>query len=74
MLTNKYLKENRLLAIPFDKGVGICVMKKETYDQKMKSITDLPQFEKHFDKRKNAKHPVFKEQDTVCDSLIEVRI
>ena len=35
----------------------------------MKSITDLPQFEKHFDKRKNAKHPVFKEQDTVCDSL-----
>ena len=49
MLTNKYLKENRLLAIPFDKGVGICVMKKETYDQKMKSITDLPQFEKHFD-------------------------
>ena len=30
MLTNKYLKENKLLAIPFDKRVGICIMSKET--------------------------------------------
>ena len=26
-LTKRYLKENNLLAVPFDKGIGICVMK-----------------------------------------------
>ena len=40
MLTNKYLKDNDLLAVPFDKGVGICVMSKETYTSKIKAITD----------------------------------
>ena len=40
MLTNKYLKQ---MAIPFDKGVGICLMSKDTYDRKMKALTDLPQ-------------------------------
>ena len=27
-MTKKYLKEKDLLCIPFDKGVGLCVMKK----------------------------------------------
>jgi len=26
-MTKKYLKENNLLALPFDKGIGICIMK-----------------------------------------------
>ena len=34
-LTKKYLKENDLLAIPFDKGVGICVMHKDAYHEKI---------------------------------------
>ena len=46
MLTKRYLKENNLLAVPFDKGVGICLMKKETYHTKMNKIINLPQFEK----------------------------
>ena len=46
MLTKKYLIDNDLLAIPFDKGVGICIMKKEVYHAKMKTILELPQFEK----------------------------
>ena len=29
MMTKKYLKDNELLAIPFYKGIGICIMKKE---------------------------------------------
>ena len=42
MMTNRYLKDNYLLAIPFDKGVGICVMKKETYHSKLDQIISLP--------------------------------
>ena len=33
-----YLKDNGLLAVPFDKGVGFCVMKKETYEKKLKDF------------------------------------
>ena len=32
----KYLKDNGLLEVPFDKAVGFCVMKKETYEKKLK--------------------------------------
>ena len=52
MLTKKYLKENNLLAIPFDKGVGICIMKTETYHDKMNTIIQLPQFQKIVNSRK----------------------
>ena len=31
-----YLKDNGLLAVPFDKGVGFCVVKNETYEKKLK--------------------------------------
>ena len=30
----RYLKENKLLAIPFDKGVRICLMKRRTMKEK----------------------------------------
>ena len=46
VLTKKYLKDNNLLAIPFDKGIGICVMTKQTYNTKMNTIINLPQFKK----------------------------
>ena len=69
MMTQRYLKNNSLLAIPFDKGVGICLMKKETYFEKMNGIINLPQFEKTVNKRKNAKHPVIKEEERVKDIL-----
>ena len=29
--TKTFLKENKFLAVPFDKGVGICLMSVETY-------------------------------------------
>ena len=41
--------DNGLLAVPFDKGVSFCVMRKETYEKKLK---DLLQAE-HFSERKN---------------------
>ena len=62
LLTKKYLKEQNLPAVPFDKGVGICLMNAEKYNNKMDSLLQLPQFEKMEKKRKNAKHPVLKEE------------
>ena len=56
--TKRYLKEKSLLAVPFDKGVGICVMKRQAYEDKLSSILQLPQFEKLEQTRKNEKHPV----------------
>ena len=31
--TRNYLKDNGLLAVPFDKGMDFCVMKMETYEK-----------------------------------------
>ena len=68
-MTQKYLKDNELLAIPFDKGIGICVMKSETYNSKLDDITNLPQFEKVLPKRKNEKNPTMKEEELIVDEL-----
>ena len=68
-MTKRYLKENDLLAIPFDKGVGMCIMKKTTYHEKMDTIINLPQFEKFENNRKNAKHPILKEEERVTNIL-----
>ena len=71
-LTKHNLKENRLIAVPFDQGIGICLMPTETYKEKIKAITDLPQFEKVVPKHKNEKHPVFKEEEKVIEKLKEL--
>ena len=34
----KYLRDNGLLAVPFDKGLGFCVIKKETYEEKTERL------------------------------------
>jgi len=72
-MTKKYLKENNLLAIPFDKGIGICIMKKEMYESKLDAIINLPQFEEVVSTRKNAKHPVVKEEERVVTTLQRLR-
>ena len=68
-MTKKYLKDNDLLAVPFDKGIGICIMKKTTYNNKMEAIINLPQFDKMERKRKNEKHPVLKEEERIVNIL-----
>ena len=62
-MTKRYLKENKLLAVPFDKGIGICVMKKDAYHTKLNAILQLPQFEKMTEGRKNALNPILKEEN-----------
>ena len=72
-LTRQFLSKNNLLAIPFDKGIGYCVMPKQTYEEKLNPILQLPQFEKYCDKRKNAKSPVFKEEERVMSALKDLK-
>ena len=68
-MTKKYLKDNNLLAIPFDKGIGICVMKKEEYSKKLNTILQLPQFEKVSITRKNGMNPILKEEQRIIELL-----
>ena len=70
--TKQYLKENNLLAVPFDKGIGICLMKKEKYQEKLDTIISLPQFAKLEVTRKNAKNPFIKEEERIVEELKEM--
>ena len=49
--------------------MGICVMDKSTYHSKLDKILSLLQFEKVLLKRKNEKHLVLKEEETIVETL-----
>ena len=72
-LTQKFLKDNNLVAVPFDKWIGFCIMTQKLYEQKLDPIIDLPQFQKIEEKRKNAKQPVLKEEDRVVNALSDLK-
>eukprot|EP00794_Sanderia_malayensis_P010390 gene10390-11471_t len=61
------------MAIPFDKGIGICIMSVEMYKSKLNDVIKLPQFEKVLPKRKNEKHPVLKEEERITSILKDLR-
>ena len=42
----KYLKSNGLVALPYDKGVGFCAMRKDNYENKLSDTLDSKQFSK----------------------------
>ena len=44
--TRKYPKDNGFLAVPFDKGVGFCIMRKQTYESKLESLLQSAHFVK----------------------------
>ena len=71
-MTQKYLKNNNLIAVPFDKEVGICLMSIESYNQKLGEILKLPQFEKMTKQRTNAKEFVLKEEEDIVKCLKEL--
>ena len=73
VMTQKYLKSHELLAVPFDKGVGICLMKVKDYRQKMDSIINLPQFKRYKDDRSNARHPLLKEEERIQKILFDLK-
>ena len=72
-MTKKYLKDNNLLAVPFDKGVGICLMSKDSYNKKMDKLVKLPQFQKLEKGRSNAKNPILKEEERVINTLKDLK-
>ena len=41
---NDLLKDQKPLAVPFDKGCGFCVMKQTTYSDKLNEILSSSQF------------------------------
>ena len=40
----KHLKSNGLVAVLYDKGVGFCLMRKDTYENKLSDLLDSNQF------------------------------
>ena len=72
-LTCHYLKDNDLVAVPFNKGTDICVMKVNVYQEKLMNILKSSQFQKLVPKRKNEKHPVVKEEERVIALLKHLR-
>ena len=45
--TRKYLKNNELVAVSFDKVVGFCIRKKHTYERKLTQFLVSEQFERY---------------------------
>lgn len=72
-LTQRYLKDNKLFAVPFDNGIGISIMKVETYQEKFDYILMLPQFQKLIPKWKNEKHRVMKEEERIIGVLKQLK-
>lgn len=72
-MTYEYLKENRLKAIPFDKGLVVCLMKEEDYFARLDKITDLNQFQIQLQGRKNEKNPAIKKEDRICKELMTLQ-
>ena len=72
-LTKRYLKDNDYLALPFDKGVGICIMSKDNNKKKMDKLINLPQFKKVEKGRANAKNPILKEEERVTNILKDLK-
>ena len=54
-MTKTYIKKHHLLAVPFDKGNGIRLMKYQVYANKLMDILKLKQFKKLEKSRKNGK-------------------
>ena len=42
--TKKWLKDNDIMAVPYDKGTGFCIMQRTSYFQKLVKILNGPQF------------------------------
>ena len=72
-LTREFLKKNELIAVPFDKGIGFCVMPVTSYQNKLMPILNLDQFEKVEKTRINAKNPIMKEEEKVIETLKQLR-
>lgn len=60
-----YLKERDLITVAFDKGTGICAMKRKTCENKLMDILNLTQFKEIEKSRKNVKEFSLKEEKKI---------
>ena len=72
-LTKSFLKKHDLVAVPFDKGIGFCLMPRNSYEKKLEPILNLSQFEKIVNTRKNAKNPIIKEEERIVEVLKKLK-
>ena len=63
------LRDNALIAVPFDKGVSFCVMKKSTYAEKLERALECEQFKK-LDKSCNN---IVMKNDRELNKLLDMR-
>ena len=68
-MTKKYLTENKLMAVPFDRGIGFCVMKADSYKKKLYDNLKLDQFRKEVKPGKNSLNLILKEEERINDEL-----
>ena len=68
--TLKYLKENKLRAVPCDKTNAFMIMKDESYQVRMKNILNGNEFVKYSKPRINAVDPILKSENEINDQLL----
>ena len=68
-VSKRYLKEHDILTDPFDKGIGIYLMKRDTYNSNMDEILKLDQFEKLTNPRSNSRDFTLKEEERINTEL-----
>ena len=68
-MTKCYLEENSLLAVPLDKGTGVCVMESDIYTQTLNEILNLEQPVKINPTRKNVSEMCLKEEEDINNVL-----
>ena len=66
IMTKKYIEKHNLLAVPFDKGNGVCLVKPQAYENELMDILKLEK------SRKNAKKICFKEEERINTILEEL--
>ena len=69
VLVKKWLRDNEVLAVPYDKGTGFCLMKVITYMEKCGALFSLPQFQKQL----VTKDPISTEEKKFKAKLYKIR-
>ena len=70
---NSYLKKEGIKAVPFDKGMGFCMMKEETYWNKLNDILQGEQFKRDDRRRKSDKDTVITNENRFNATLKQMK-
>ena len=65
-----YLRDNALIAVPFDKGVGFCVMKESTYAETLEKVLDCEQLRQL---EKSCDNILMKNENELNKELLDMR-